>query len=136
MAPIGVTLGDALTIAQATSAQMAALAQEIGDAFRSQLGQTMSFLEQALPHIEDAEQRAEIEALIVQFAQDEFRLALLLHEATLRQFELDMLALGTLDEATQAWITCALAGLAILQENFDSIIEGIGEGVMQGFTGG
>lgn len=127
LAPVAHTLRDLEVIARGAAAEVAALAEQVGSAFRDQLSQTVGFLESLLPHISDSEQRAQIEGLIVQFAQDQFRLELLSHEAALTRLSTELQLLGLLDEATQAWLNDALAGLGIIRENFDEIMAAIGE---------
>ncbi len=126
------------TSAKEIAEAMERAANEARGMFESLLSSASGIISTALPYITDPEERARLEALLVQLAQEEYRLQLLSFQLSIEEIRSRLLAAGQLDDATAAWLDSLGDVAGILGENLDDIFAGLAEqieGAGEGFAG-
>lgn len=121
------SLSDFETIMAGAAAMMAALANETRRALDGAAGSVIGLINQALPHIQDPEERARLQQRLVEWEQLQFQLAVATARINIERYRNELILLEQLDPIRAAWIENLLGDLDIISGNMENIFEGLGD---------
>lgn len=118
------TRQDEMLIIEGTEARIRELNEELASAFQGLAGSVVGFFEGAVTALpEGSKERERLEELILGYKRDQFRFELEQHRLAIAKHELELAALGMLDEEAQRYLAAMREGLDILDGSMQEIFD-------------